>query len=115
MRKFQAFFLRIANLRQELITVTPMVKEAIGDSTNNNRTLTVNQVIRYLRVSPVKGNKKLVKQLTSVYDILREDIVSDRRQATRRTDAVDFNEFVTTYRSVVMDDRKKRLTIGKVL
>lgn len=115
MRKFQAFFLRIANLRQELVTVTPMVKEAIGDSTNNNRTLTVNQVIRYLKVSPVKGNKKLVRQLASVYDILREDIIVDRKRSTRRSDAVDFNEFVTTYRAIVMDDRKKRLSIGKVL
>lgn len=114
MRKFQETFNAIAEVRSMLRgKTTKLVKRQLGDSTENNRTLTVSQVVRYLNKS---GAKKLAKRVQVSAEVLK-DIILTRRS---RTDAIDINELVTTYRNVVMNGRsstyrkKIGLAISKV-
>ena len=100
MRKFQKLFLKVADLRSQLKGNNLVhAKEMIGDSTNNKRTLTVNQLIRYLSLGEVRGDKKLARQLKAVNSVLAAEIKANRT----RTDAVDLTEFVNTYRELVMN------------
>ena len=79
------------------------IKRTIGDSINNNRSLTVNQVIRFLtRRGASSSQKRLGKQLANVYGILREDIQVRRSLFNSRNDALDINEFITTYTDLVV-------------
>lgn len=109
MRKFQKYFLELARLNYKLKIYKNAVKEEIGDSINNNRTLSVNQVLRYL------NGHKTAKNITTVYSVLKPYIKNDRKVSTKRTDAIDMGELVATYRAVVMDDKKLRKTLGRKL
>jgi len=56
MRKFEQFFTNIATVRSVLRgKIAKQVKQAIGDSVNNNRTLTVSQTIRFLETNGQKA------------------------------------------------------------
>lgn len=111
MRKFQRFFNDIATIRAELRgEQVTFAKEVIGDSANNNRTLTVSQTIRYLNEL---GYTDLAVELSSVRNVLEPVII--RRRKNRRSDAVDLSEFVNTYRNVVMNSGKLRTQIGVAL
>lgn len=113
MRKFEIFFNKIATLRSELRGENGFVAKAIiGASVGNNRTLTVNQTIQYLQVT---RKVKLAKQLAAVKAVLQEEISCHRSENNNRTDAVDLNEFVTTMRQVVMNERRYRKEIGNIL
>lgn len=71
------------------------IKQAIGDSINNNRALTVNQVVRYLTSRRNKDKKLLGEQLQVVYDATRFRVILNRRtNGLRRNDAIDVGEFV---------------------
>lgn len=116
MRKFQKFFLKVAQIRSELKGNNLVyVKEVIGDSANNKRTLTVNQLIRYLSLGEVRGDKKLARQIKAVFPVLKSEIVGARRDLTQRTDAIDVTEFVNTYRHVVMNNKLYRRTVATKL
>lgn len=110
MRKFQKFFNDIAWFasysRQTMIRDD--LKQKIGHSTNNNRTLSVQQAMLAL----IDTNRAdMAADLERVYDILKPQIKAKRT----RTDAIDLSEFVTTYRDVVMNKRKLRREIGLAL
>ena len=109
MRKFYLNFIEIAVYNS--ITSgnkTKLIKRFIGDSTNNNRRLTVSQLIRYLDLI---GKDKLADQIVATTEILKNDILKAR---TNRTDAIDTNELVNTYRNVVINKKKYRQQLGKV-
>ncbi len=114
MRKFQRFFNNIANVRANLRgEATKVAKYSIGDSTNNNRTLTVKQTIRYL---DEVGNDELATALDNVSRILENEVLAQRREVgSRRTDAIDIGELVSVYRQEVMNKRRLRREIGNTL
>lgn len=68
------------------------IKEAIGDSTNNNRVPTASQFGRFLLKS--RKYKSFARQYAVVYSALRNDMKSNR--TTSRSDAFDINEFTET-------------------
>lgn len=104
MRKFQQFFNDLAQLRADVRGKSGRtVKKLIGDSTENNRTLTVKQAIRY--VDGVVGDQTLARQLQAVNEILKPVIVEKRR----RTDAIDLSELVNNYRRAIMNNRNRTL------
>lgn len=110
MRKFQKFFNDIAwyasYTRQPIIRDS--IKRKLGHSTNNNRTLSVQQAMLDL----IQSNRStMANELERVYDILKPQIKAKRT----RTDAIDLSEFVSTYRTIVMDSRKLRRQIGSIL
>lgn len=81
------------NLRDIIKTLdTTEVKDTIGDSINNNRTLTVNQVIRYLVTRRNPKLKALGTQLSAVYYTIGKSALEMRYN--NRTDALDINELI---------------------
>ena len=110
MRRFQEAFNVLTTLRSEVRGFkTKVVKSAIGDSINNNRTVTVNQAIRFAKKRKLRS-LALILSITS--SILEEKILESRGN---RTDAIDLNELVTTYRNVVMNGKQLRRQIGVAL
>lgn len=111
MRRFQEAFQDLTALRSALRggLRTKAVKQSIGDSMNNNRTLTVSQAIRYTRKN---GMVKLALLLEVTTAILEESILDSRKN---RTDAIDVNELVTVFRKEVMTNRKFRREIGSAV
>lgn len=113
---YQEFFYELLKTTQSLNIQKDFFKDLIGDSIENNRTLTVNQVLRFQASTfSTRNGKRFAKKLKTVYNILRPHIKSDRKATTKRTDAIDINELVSTYRAVVMNDRKLRQTIGQTI
>lgn len=111
MRKFELFFNKVAKFRSDMrnIANSDSVKDLIGDSTNNNRTVTVNQTVRYLdRV----GKKKLARQLKQVH---QHFLVGIKGHRDNRTDAVDIEEFVKYYRNNVMNRKTLRKYVANIL
>ena len=109
MTKYQTFF---NNLNITLEDLNPnIVKATIGDSINNNRVLTVGQVVRFLSDSRIIGNKSLGSNLSNVYTTLRNDIVSSRSNS--RTDAIDINEFINFYETTVIGSGEFRTLVSK--
>lgn len=107
MRKFEEAFQRLAVARSLLRgPETKVIKKALGDSIQNNRTLTVSQVQRYLTYV---GAYSTVRLIQASLTILTPYIIKARKN---RTDAIDFNELVTTFRVVVMNKKKFRREIG---
>lgn len=107
-RNFEEAFLLIAELRAAARgNCAKRIKKLLGDSTNNNRTLTVNQVLRFLQRNKLERMVKIVK---GAYVVLEPKINENRR----RTDAIDIAELVNTYRSEVMNGKKLRRELGQV-
>jgi len=69
---------------------TETIKESIGDSTRNNRVVTVNQLIRYLSGSSSRSRRTLGRKLAVVYGSVRPNV---RFAINNRTDAIDLTEF----------------------
>lgn len=113
MSKYQLFYTKLLNVVSDLDTTE--VKAAIGDSVNNNRTLTVGQVARFLTEaqSNIRGGKTLGKNLINIYSLLRDDIVLNR--TNNRTDAIDINEFFNYYESVVIGSGEFRRPVSSNL
>lgn len=100
MRKFQETFNALTEVRALLRgREVRSVKKILGDSTKNNRTLTVAQTVRFLNKT---GAHNLAKRLNVVSSILKPQILKRRKN---RTDAIDINELVSVYRTVVMNGR----------
>lgn len=74
------------------------IKSAIGDSTSNNRTLTVNQVLRFLKLSRTGTNRRrAASKLSSLRTRLSSSLRTNRRiiaGGNRRTDAYDISELL---------------------
>lgn len=115
MRKFERVFNKVAKFRSDMRNPanSKCVKELIGDSTSNNRTVTVNQVIRYLEYT---GQRTTAKQVKAAYSVLRP-VISTIRAADGvvRTDAIDLDEFVRIYREEVMNTRNLRQKVAIAL
>ena len=111
MRKFQQFFYDVLEISKSLNEVKYAVKNRIGDSINNNRTLSVNQVVRFLDQHNNKNAKVLAQQIINAYEVLKYDMKNRRS----RTDAIDINEFIKSYRIVVMNGRCQRNAVGKAV
>lgn len=114
MAKYKLFFMFLTALRSLSRSgrSNTRFKKTIGDSTNNNRTLTVNQLIRVL----AKRDPFMSKEIEIVYGILRSRILQDRvKRGVNRTDAIDLSELTNTYRNVVMNKRQLRRQVGQAL
>lgn len=107
MREFQSFFVYLTAVRSLVRkNGNSKIKKLIGDSTNNKRTVTVMQTVRFL--TKIK-DRKGAKQLRAVLEVLENDILTARNL---RTDAIDLTELTNTYREVVMRQGKLRKNIG---
>lgn len=112
MSKVSKFYNKLLTEIDNIETVE--AKLTIGDSINNHRTLTVNQVIRYLRESGVRGGKKLANNLEITYNVLRPLIVVARNN--NRSDGIDINEFKTFYYDFIVNgDSGLKREYGSVL
>jgi len=109
--KYINFYEQLANT---VVGLDPQeVKSIIGDSTNNHRTLTVNQVVRFLINSDATRNVGLGRKLRSVYSLIRNDIKNSR--VNSRTDAIDINEFLLFYTGAVIGMGDYRNNISKTV
>lgn len=72
------------------------VKRVIGDSTNNHRSLTVRQIIRYLsRTNASSGEQELATQLETFYNSFgTENLYETRTKFNNRSDALDVKGFL---------------------
>ena len=71
---------------------TNTIKTTIGDSTNNNRTCTISQVCRFLKM---KRKTALANQLAAVTACLKSDLTEARVvRSVTRTDSFDINELI---------------------
>lgn len=112
MKQFKQFFNEVNTLRTELSGInTILAKAVIGDSTNNHRTLTLNQTVRFLNTI---GNTELATKITAIRHRLG-DILSSYRVWNDRSDALDLTEFVNIYGRVVVDNGMFRNEIGRIL
>lgn len=112
MTKYRLFLKNLVTVLNRYDTTD--IKVAIGDSTNNHRTVTVNQVIRFLGTRRNATLKALGLDLTVAYEAIRDDILATRSY-TSRTDALDINEFIDTYSVVVIggSDTSLRRSLSK--
>jgi len=109
--KYVNFFQQLSTVVGSLDPVE--VKLTIGDSINNNRTLTINQVARFLTGSRNRRFKLLGNSLLAVKGILNEDLINSRNN--NRTDALDINEFLNFYGETVINGGYLVNTIGRTV
>ena len=110
MRRFQEAFNILAEFRSTARGFnTKVIKRSIGDSISNNRTITISQAVRF---ASKMGLKRIALVLEVTAAILEDEILQNRRN---RSDAIDLNELVATYRNVVMNEGKLRREIGSAL
>jgi len=114
MRKFEKFFNNVATVRSILRgEIAKQVKVQLGDSANNNRTLTVNQTVRFLKDN---GHISLANQIQKVREVIEPTIKTVRRaNKVNRTDAIDISEFVNVYRTYVMNNKVLRPKVSVAL
>ena len=113
MTKYNLFYNNLINTVN--VFNNNLVKATIGDSINNNRTLTVGQVVRYLNSgnSGIKGAKALGTNIANVFNILRNDINANRMN--NRTDAVDYFEFIYAYQNFVIGSGEFKKEVSNTL
>lgn len=71
------------------------IKAAIGDSVANNRTVTINQLIRFLGTRRKPAFRALGTQLAAVYGLPTvSGLLTGNRSGLARTDAFDINELL---------------------
>jgi len=114
MRKFEKFFNNVATVRSILRgKIAKQVKVQLGDSANNNRTLTVNQTVRFLKEN---GHISLANQIEKVREVIEPTIKTVRKtNKVNRTDAIDISEFVNVYRTYVMNNKVLRPKVSVAL
>lgn len=77
------------------------IKEIIGDSVNNHRTVSVVQTIRFLNQI---GEFKLANQLENTYDLLFDELkVARIERGVSRQDGFDIYELTDLYEDLVID------------
>lgn len=112
MRRFEVGFKILTEIRSLARgSENKRIKRLLGDSDRNNRTLTVNQTIRFLNLVGLTAAAETIK----ISNNLLENEILNRR--SNRTDAIDLTELVNTYRIVVMNGRNNtyRRKIGNAL
>lgn len=93
--KLNVFVNRLVDILGDTDRTT--VKSLIGDSTANNRTITVNQLVRYLEVTGYYTTASNVRKLQRN---LSGRLNSYRTRNNNRTDAFDVNELLTVLTNV---------------
>lgn len=88
-----------------------VIKTEIGDSIENHRTLTVNQLVRFLTNSDNKATRNLGYRLREIYVAAR--VSNNIRRTPGRTDAVDINELI--YSVKVRGSSKLRRTLSGLI
>ena len=87
--------------------VTGIIKDRVGDSLNNNRVPSVNQVIRFLtRENSSTRQYEIGRTLRQIYNATRRTLRQNR--STLRTDAFDINEFTGNVETVVVNTSLSR-------
>lgn len=100
MRKFEQAFKVLTVIRASVRGKDGYrAKRLIGDSTKNNRTLTVNQTIRLFEKLNIR---EVAKILNVASNVLEDEIIRKRKH---RSDALDLEELVSTYREILMNKR----------
>ena len=111
MSKLNIFVNRLVDVLNEEDRNT--VKSAIGDSTFNNRTVTVKQFIRYLNVT---GRYGTALNVSKVYTALTPKLVAQRNRSNFRTDAFDVNELLTVLTRVATTGAtSSKIALSKVI
>lgn len=91
------------------------IKSVIHDSVENNRTVSVEQLVRYNRQSVI-GNWNFAADLRQVKKyLLREKLLQRVRRGNSRTDAYDVTEFVTAIRLYVLTSETRRKELNKIV
>jgi len=88
------------------------IKRSIGDSVDNNRTPSVNQVVRFLNK---RSNRRLAGNLRTVFNKLKSDIKFNRAINTNRTDAFDVYEFTNAYINTVLLNDINRRSVSQLI
>jgi len=98
--KYKTFFNNVNSILN--MTNKNQIKTTIGDSTNNHRTVSVVQFIRFLEAI---GEDVLATQTTLAYNNLYE-VLQDQRdyRGVVRRDGFDITEFLNTYEEVVIEN-----------
>lgn len=110
MTKFETYYRILSAIRTSSRgEVRRYIKRKLGDSPNNNRTLTVNQIVRYAKLLNTEDS---ANRLERVLKLLENDILKSRN---KRTDAIDITELVNAYERQVIQNRKYRKQISAIL
>lgn len=107
MTKYKTFFNNLISVLNRYDAAH--IKTTIGDSTNNHRTATVSQVIRFLSLSNNPAFVELGSDLSEAYEALQEDLTFYRENNNNRSDAYDINEFIDIFSIVVINGDDKQL------
>lgn len=100
----------LAKVNEVLDThTTNEVKEIIGDSTNNNRTLTVRQIIRFFEVN---NNFRIANALELIYSKVKAELHEYRNDFNYRTDGFDVNELLFVIEARTHSNTKRALTLA---
>jgi hypothetical protein len=93
------------------------IRKSLKDSTNRNRVVSVNQVIRFLKSRRNPAYRNLATKLDAVYiSTVRQTAVNLRLlNGSARTDAVDLNEFVNAIDYRLTWDSTFSRTVANVL
>jgi len=97
----------LAKLDRILCTFTDReLKIYVGDSVNNHRTISVNQLIRLLSKPGInRRNRQLGRHLRAVYQILRPFMAYQRSKRCRRSDAYSITEFIVMLNTIIDTER----------
>lgn len=96
-------------LNQKLDESTPyIVKFLVGDSTNNHRTPSVRQVIRFFRTFNGSYYRSLANKLETVYSLIKDEMRDYRKAHNNRSDAYDFSEFRAILGYYIVTEQKAK-------
>lgn len=104
----------ISKVNRELTgwATTRIVKNSVGDSIENNRSLSVRQAIRYLRNGLFTYS--LSVDLEEVYSLLlKKGLFKKVRRSNKRTDAFDINELNVVLKRYVSKDSSLKSVLGR--
>ena len=95
MTKYQQFVHDLSLVKGYVDQVRGLVKTSIGDSTNNHRNLTVNQVVRALAGAKSRKLKTLRRNIQMIYPLVQPNLQVNRvLNGLGRRDSYEFGEFL---------------------
>lgn len=113
---------KIENLVNDVLEVVQSyggtaIRKSLKDSTNRNRVVSVNQVIRFLKSRRNPAYRILATKLDAVYiSTIRQSAINLRLlRGSSRSDAVDLNEFVNAIDYRAAWDSTFSRTVANVL
>jgi len=114
MTKTDTFVNQVTNVTSTLSR--NYTKQLILDSTNNNRTLSVNQVVRYLNDSFFPEDLTLAANIATVKNFLLKNKLLQRvRRNNNRTDAYDVTEFLTALNRYDVRNPSRKSVVGRLI